>query len=269
MSTKNNPNTTGGMSSTSSAAPTNSAAASLELAGRTLSIVNVYQSLLGIYGDRGNAMVLAERARRRGAEVTEHVAEPGAPVPDDADIYVLGGGEDGAQTAAVRALAADGVLSRAVERGAVVFGVCAGYQILGETFTVGHDNDEREGLGLLNAHTVRRDPRAVGEIVTRRRGVRGNDALITGFENHGGQTRLSAGTEPLADVIEGIGNGDGTEGAVKGTVYGTYPHGPVLARNPALADELITVATGVELTPLLIPSIVTLRAERLEGHLGR
>lgn len=256
--------------STNNSATTNngSAARSKELSGRKLSIVNVYQSLLGIYGDRGNAMVLAERARRRGAEVIEHVAEPGSPVPDDADIYVLGGGEDGAQTAAVRALAADGVLARAVERGAVVFGVCAGYQILGETFTVGHDNAEREGLGLLNAQTVRCDPRAVGEIVTRRRGVSGNDALITGFENHGGQTRLLAGTEPLADVIEGVGNGDGTEGAVKGTVYGTYPHGPVLARNPALADELITVATGVQLAPLPIQAIAALRAERLEGHLG-
>ncbi|MBM7796397.1 glutamine amidotransferase [Pseudoglutamicibacter cumminsii] len=262
MSTANNASTN------NSATTNNRAARSKELSGRKLSIVNVYQSLLGIYGDRGNAMVLAERARRRGADVTEYVAEPGSPVPDDADIYVLGGGEDGAQTAAVRALADDGVLARAVERGAVVFGVCAGYQILGETFTVGHDNAEREGLGLLNAQTVRCDPRAVGEIVTRRRGVSGNDALITGFENHGGQTRLSAGTEPLADVIEGVGNGDGTEGAVKGTVYGTYPHGPVLARNPALADELITVTTGVDLAPLPISTIAALRAERLEGHLG-
>lgn len=262
MSTANNASTN------NSATTNNRAARSKELSGRKLSIVNVYQSLLGIYGDRGNAMVLAERARRRGANVTEYVAEPGSPVPDDADIYVLGGGEDGAQTAAVRALAADGVLTRAVERGAVVFGVCAGYQILGETFTVGHDNAEREGLGLLNAQTVRCDPRAVGEIVTRRRGMSGNDALITGFENHGGQTRLLAGTEPLADVIQGVGNGDGTEGAVKGTVYGTYPHGPVLARNPALADELITVATGVDLAPLPISTIAALRAERLEGHLG-
>jgi CobQ-like glutamine amidotransferase family enzyme len=112
--------------------------------------------------------------------------------------------------------------------------------------------------------TTRGPVRAVGEILTRWRGRSGDDGLLTGFENHGGYTRLGPSATPLATVEVGIGNADdGTEGAVNGTVIGTYPHGPVLARNPALADHVLSLALGEELTPLPRPEIDELRRQRL------
>lgn len=239
---------------------------------RSVHIVLVYQSLLGIYGDRGNATVLMRRLQWRGFAPRLTVAEPGSPLPDDADVYLLGGGEDGAQTTAVRLLQQEGTLHRAADRGAVVFGVCAGYQILGSTFTIGERDEVMPGLGLLDISTRRGERRAVGEILTRLRPLpgdvtplTGDDALITGFENHGGMTTLGPDAGPLADVEIGIGNGDDarTEGAVQGSVVGTYPHGPVLARNPGLADFLLETALGTRLDPLPVPSIPTLRRERV------
>jgi lipid II isoglutaminyl synthase (glutamine-hydrolysing) len=243
--------------------------------GPRVEVVLVYQSLLGIYGDRGNATVLARRLAWRGFDAVLTVVEPGDPLPDTGHVYLLGGGEDAAQVSAVRALQADGGLHRAVDRGAVVFAVCAGYQIAGRTFTVGDPtvpggDQVIEGLGLLDVTTTRGPRRAVGEILSRWRassgapGGAGDSALLTGFENHGGWTRLGPDAEPLADVEVGVGNADdGTEGAVNGTVIGTYPHGPVLARNPALADHLLSLALGEELAPLPRPEIDTLRAQRL------
>ena len=106
--------------------------------------------------------------------------------------------------------------------------------------------------------------RAVGEIISRWNGRDGHEQWLTGFENHGGYTRLGPGVRPLATVEIGIGNcNDGTEGAVAGTVIGTYPHGPILARNPALADHVLELAVGHELPPLLRPEIDKLRRQRL------
>jgi CobQ-like glutamine amidotransferase family enzyme len=229
-----------------------------------IEVVLVYQSLLGIYGDRGNATVLTKRLQWRGYEARLTAVEPGDPLPDTGQVYLLGGGEDAAQISAVKALRRDGGLERAVGRGAAVFAVCAGYQIIGSSFTVGEHDEVTEGLGLLDVTTTRGPVRAVGEILTRWRGRDGDDALLTGFENHGGYTTLGSSATPLADVEVGIGNaGDGTEGAVSGTVIGTYPHGPVLARNPALADHVLQLALGEELAPLPRPEIAELRRQRL------
>ena len=146
----------------------------------------------------------------------------------------------------------------------MVFAVCAGYQIAGNSFTVGDRDEVITGLGLLDVSTTRGPQRAVGEILTRWRGRTGDEAMITGFENHGGHTVLGPDAEPLADVEVGVGNcGDGTEGAVQGTVIGTYPHGPVLVRNPALADHVLELALGHELAPLPRPELTELRRQRL------
>lgn len=242
-----------------------------ELVGRApVEIVLVYQSLLGIYGDRGNATVLTKRLQWRGYDATLTVVEPGDALPDTAQVYLLGGGEDAAQTSAVKALRADGGLQRAVDRGAAVFAVCAGYQIIGTSFTVGEHDEVIEGLGLLDVSTTRGPVRAVGEILTRWIGRDGDDALLTGFENHGGYTTLGSSATPLGRVEVGVGNAaDGTEGAVSGTVIGTYPHGPVLARNPALADHVLQLALGEEVEPLPRPEIDELRRQRLSAVLRR
>jgi CobQ-like glutamine amidotransferase family enzyme len=231
---------------------------------KPVEIVLVYQSLLGIYGDRGNAMVLRQRLAWRGIDATLTVVEPGDVVPSTGSVYLLGGGEDAAQVSAVQGLKADGHLFGALERGAVLFAVCAGFQIVGNTFTVGDQDEVIEGLGVLDVDTRRGPVRAVGEILTHWKRPDGSEYLITGFENHGGFTTLGPAARPLASVEVGIGNAnDGTDGAVQGTVIGTYPHGPVLARNPALADHLLELALGHELEPLPRPELDELRSQRI------
>ncbi len=232
--------------------------------GERVEVVLVYQSLLGIYGDRGNATVLMKRLEWRGFDPVLSVVEPGDPLPDTGHVYLLGGGEDAAQISAVRALHADGGLHRAVDRGAAVFAVCAGYQIVGRSFTVGANDEVIEGLGLLDVTTTRGPVRAVGEILTRWAGHDGEEQWLTGFENHGGYTRLGPDAQPFATVEVGVGNcADGSEGAVAATVIGTYPHGPVLARNPALADHVLELGLGRSLSPLPRPEVTELRRQRL------
>lgn len=236
-----------------------------------LRIAVVYPDLLGTYGDGGNGLILARRAEWRGHEVKLVQADSDAALPE-ADIYCLGGGEDGPQVRAARTLIEDGTLARRVAAGAVVLAVCAGYQIVGRSFP-GADGDAHDGVGLLDITTVKgTGPRAVGEVVAETaeaaETAEGTLALgtLTGFENHGGRTALGQGTAALAQVTSGIGNGDGsgTEGAVSGRVVGTYLHGPLLARNPALADVLLGWALGGEsLAPLDDGAAMALRDERL------
>ncbi len=231
---------------------------------KPVEIVLVYQSLLGIYGDRGNAMVLRKRLQWRGIDAVLTEIEPGDVVPSTGAVYLLGGGEDAAQVSAVKGLKADGHIFGAVENGAVLFSVCAGFQIVGNTFTVGEHDEVIEGLGLLDVDTRRGDVRAVGEILSKWSKPDGTETLITGFENHGGFTKLGPAATPFAKVEIGIGNAnDGTEGAVQGKVIGTYPHGPVLARNPELADHLLELALGRELNPLANPELDELRRQRI------
>ena len=161
--------------------------------GQRVEVVLIYQSLLGLYGDRGNATVLIKRLAWRGYEPVLTLVEPGDPLPDTGHVYLLGGGEDAAQVSAVRALKADGGLYRAVDRGAALLAVCAGYQIVGNTFTVGYRDEVISGLGLLDVTTTRGPVRAVGEIISRWNGRDGRDQWMTGFENHGGYTRLGPG----------------------------------------------------------------------------
>src|SRR5580692_942741 len=128
-----------------------------------LRIAVVYPDLLGTYGDGGNGVVLARRAEWRGHDVALLQAVSDRPLPE-ADIYCLGGGEDGPQVRAARALSDDGTLARRVADGAVVLAVCAGYQIVG-TYFPGADGTPHPGLGLLDITTEKVDlPRAVGEV---------------------------------------------------------------------------------------------------------
>jgi CobQ-like glutamine amidotransferase family enzyme len=230
-----------------------------------LRLVWVFPDLLSTYGDRGNVLVLERRARLRGLDVEIVEVNSDQPVPRDGDIYTMGGGEDLPQTLATRRLIADGGLREASERGAVVFAVCAGYQMLGVEFG-GADDTPVEGLGLLDIRSGRGERRAVGEIVADVDPAL-NVGKLTGFENHQGVTRLGPGVRPLARTTLGTGNGggDGTEGAYSGRVLGTYLHGPALVRNPNLADLLLYWAAGP--LPAMPPQAEELanrlRAERL------
>ena len=231
--------------------------------GDALTIVHVYPHLLGTYGDAGNAIVLRHRAQARGLPVEVVVVQPGEAVPTMGDVYLLGGGEDAKQTAAAHELREDGGIVAAAGRGAVLFGICAGYQLLGETF-LGVGGAVAPGLGLLDVRTDRLQTRAVGNMLARPVAGSGLPDLI-GFENHGGATVLGSAARPLGHVVVGVGNGDGeaTEGAVQGHVYGTYLHGPALALNPALADRLLATVVG-ELAPLDDVLCDRLRRHRLQ-----
>jgi CobQ-like glutamine amidotransferase family enzyme len=224
-----------------------------------LRVVVIYPDLLGTYGDGGNGRVLAARAAWRDMAVELVFAQSATPLPEGADLYCIGGGEDGPQVQAAEGLAA-GALARAVQGGATVLAVCAGYQLMGTVFP-GADGRPHAGVGLLDVETVRGPGRrAVGEVVGEPWAPAVDESFpasmpldrLTGFENHAGVTRLGATVRPLARVLSGVGNGagSGTDGARAGRVIGTYLHGPVLARNPTLADLLLALATGTELAAL-------------------
>ena len=249
------------------------------MSGTELTVVLLYPELLGTYGDGGNGLVLTQRLAWRGLPGRLVSVQAGDPVPDSGDIYVLGGGEDVAQLAAAAELRASSGFRTAVDRGAQVFAVCAGFQLLGEYFA-GVDGVKTPGAGLLDAWTRRLPRRAVGEVLAAPAASLGLPVL-TGFENHGGGTWLGSSATPLANVVSGQGNGErndqprarrtgqraipGVEGAMQGNILATYLHGPVLARNPALADLLLSRALGttlapIELAPLELPAVSSLRA---------
>ncbi len=237
-----------------------------------LRVAVVYPDLLGTYGDGGNGLILARRAEWRGLEAALLQATSDRPLPE-ADVYCLGGGEDGPQVRAARTLIDDGTLARRVAGGAVVLAVCAGFQIVGRTFP-GANGDAHEGLGLLDVDTVKgTGPRAVGEVLAEvDPSALGPLPTLTGFENHGGVTSRQEGAVALGQVVVGVGNGDGdgSEGAVQGHVVGTYLHGPVLARNPALADRLLSWALSDRpLDPLDDGESESLRAERIAAVGGK
>jgi CobQ-like glutamine amidotransferase family enzyme len=213
--------------------------------------------------------VLAQRLRWRGihSEVTE--VRAGEAVPTSADVYLMGGGEDGPQALAVRDLRASGALGSAVDNGAAVLAVCAGYQVLGQEFA-GAGGAPVPGLGLLDCATTRgKGPRRIGEIVVKPSAALSLPAL-TGYENHAGVTSLGPGAQSLGQVLVGHGNdtGDGSEGIVSGRIVGTYLHGPVLARNPALADLILSWVAG-PLDPIDDTEVEGLRAERMSAARGR
>ncbi len=239
-----------------------------------LRVVVVHPDLLGTYGDGGNGQVLAGRAVWRDIAVELIHAPSHAPLPAGADVYCLGGGEDGPQVQSAERLR-DGVLASAVDAGAVVFAVCAGYQVIGRSFP-GSDGQPHPGVGLLDVVTVKGSGRrAVGELAAEPIRLDGDNGAadpvtletLTGFENHAAVTSVGVGARPLARVLTGVGNGggDGTEGARSGLVLGTYAHGPALARNPSLADLLLAWATGSAPAPLEDVEERALRRQRLEA----
>jgi lipid II isoglutaminyl synthase (glutamine-hydrolysing) len=230
-------------------------------ADSTLRIGLLLPELMGTYGDNGNATVLQRRLQWRGMDAEIVSLDLGDPVPASLDIYVIGGGEDTCQALAVRDLHEQAGLRQAAERGAVVFGVCAGLQVLGERFT-STAGAIVAGLGLLDVATEPFEVRAIGEIVCQPATADLTEPL-TGFENHQGRTTLGPDAKPLGTVRRGRGNGDGTDGVVQGRIVGTYLHGPALARNPELADLLLGWAVGGALADLPLDEVAQLRRERL------
>jgi len=209
-----------------------------------LRVCALYPDLMNIYADRGNLLMLERRCTWRGIGWSLLERGLGEPLRDEHDLYYIGGGQDADQ----RRCAADllehkaPALRAAAARGAVVLGVCGGYQLLGHSYELG--SETIPGIGLLDLHTVRSDgPRLIGNIA-----VRSAEGVIVGFENHAGRTRLGPSQAPLGRVLRGHGNDgrSGFEGARTGNVIGTYVHGPLLPKNAWLCDWLTAVALGIE-----------------------
>jgi len=228
----------------------------------TVRIGLVLPDVMGTYGDGGNAVVLRQRLRLRGipAEIVEITLAD--PVPDSLDLYTLGGAEDYAQRLATRHLLRYPGLQRAAERGAPVLAICAAIQVLGHWYETSA-GERVDGVGLLDVTTSPQPERTIGEVVSTPL-VEGLTQELTGFENHRGGTVLGPDARPLAAVVKGAGNrlGDGFDGAVQGSVFATYLHGPCLARNPEFADLLLSRVVGA-LPPLELPEVDQLRRERL------
>ncbi len=217
-------------------------------AGAALRVCALYPDLMNIYADRGNLIVLERRCEWRGIGFELTASGLGEPLdPDGHDVYYIGGGQDRDQRLCAEDLldTKASALRAAAARDAVILGVCGGYQLLGNAYTLG---DERiEGVGLLDLETIREDgPRLIGNVAIDPTGLPGtpHGALLAGFENHGGRTYLGAGQAPLGRVLRGKGNDgrSGVEGAIAGATIGTYLHGPLLPKNVWFADWLIARA---------------------------
>ncbi|BBX55676.1 Cobyrinic acid A,C-diamide synthase [Mycobacterium shottsii] len=225
----------------------------------------VLPDVMGTYGDGGNAVVLRQRLRRRAipAEIVEITLSD--PVPDSLDLYTLGGAEDYAQRLATRHLLQHPGLQRAAGRGAPVLAICAAVQVLGHWYETS-SGERVDGVGLLDATTSPQSTRTIGELISKPL-LPGLTQRLTGFENHRGGTVLGPAASPLGAVVKGAGNraSDGFDGVVQGSVVATYMHGPCLARNPELADLLLSKVVGA-LAPLELPEVELLRRERLSAR---
>ena len=222
----------------------------------------VLPDVMGTYGDSGNAVVLRQRLRLRGidAEIVEIALDD--PVPAELDLYTLGGAEDYAQRLATKHLIRYPGLQQAVSRGAPVLAICAAIQVLGHWYETSA-GERVDGVGILDVTTSPQPERTIGEVASTPL-VEGLTEPLTGFENHRGGTVLGPLAQPLAAVTKGAGNraGDGIDGAVQGSIVATYMHGCCLARNPQLADYLLSKVVG-PLAPLELPEVTQLRKERL------
>ncbi|MGH2868831.1 MAG: type 1 glutamine amidotransferase [Solirubrobacteraceae bacterium] len=206
---------------------------------------------MNIYADRGNLRLLEQRCRWRGLGFTLTATGLGDRLdPEGADLYYMGGGQDRDQKLCAGDLATTKRedLHAAAARGAVIFGVCGGYQLLGHSYQLG--DETLPGAGLVDLVTVRRDgPRLIGNVAIEVELEPGRRRVLAGFENHGGRTALGPGEAALGRVLRGHGNDghSGAEGIRRGHVIGTYLHGPLLPKNAWFADWLIATALSLEL----------------------
>lgn len=205
-----------------------------------LIIASLYSRDMNIYGDRGNVLSLVRRARAQGFTPRVVDVNPGDPLPEQIDIVIGGGGQDSGQGRVAKDLAQrQAVIRDLAVDGTPMLMVCGLYQLFGHRF-ITHTGEELTGIGVLDVETRGGDERMIGNIVLN------SDEFgeVIGYENHSGDTTLGSDSQPLGRVVQGSGNNprDGVEGARSGNVIGTYLHGSLLPKNPALSDFLIAEA---------------------------
>ena len=206
-----------------------------------LEICILYPDLLNSYGDTGNSSLLAHRAGERGiAADIHHVSLADQFNPDMYDIVLMGGGQFHEQSIVAEDLrvAKGSLLKSYVHAGKVTLLICGAYQLAGEYYVDDHGGRE-DGLGILPVYSEPGKVRMIGDIIIKDP----NGVVYTGFENHLGKTYIGD-LEPLGKVVSGFGNNgeDGYEGCRFKNTIGTYLHGPLLSKNPELADWMIKTA---------------------------
>ncbi|MFM8827970.1 MAG: type 1 glutamine amidotransferase [Actinomycetota bacterium] len=211
-------------------------------ASAVVRLCHLYPGQMNIYADRGNIAVIRSRLEGRGLQlqVTEVGIGDGIS-PGAHDLYYLGGGQDRDQALVAEDMARTkgAALRSAVEDGAAMLAVCGGYQLAGRGY-VGVDGSAMPGIGVLDAETVAGDTRLIGDVLIN--ATLGDETReVAGFENHAGRTHLGPGATPFGSVMAGHGNDgeSGTVGVVRLRAIGTYLHGPLLPRNPWVADTLL------------------------------
>lgn len=205
-----------------------------------ITVLQLYPGDMNIYGDHGNLQVLVRRLEWYGYEPKVIAYNVGDKLPREVDIVIGGGGQDSGQTKIHADLLKIGpTLKKWADVGTPMLMVCGLYQLFGHFFRT-LNNVTLEGIGVLDVKTYGTNERLIGNIITNSN-VFGD---IIGYENHSGQTFLGEAAKPFATVIKGAGNNskDGHEGAVYKNVIGTYMHGALLPKNPAVADFLIKTA---------------------------
>ncbi|MSO57870.1 MAG: glutamine amidotransferase [Thermoleophilia bacterium] len=210
----------------------------------TIRVAHLYPDYLNIYADRGNIAVLARRAALRGHDLVVEQVSLGDPfTPGRHDLIYIGGGQDREQGLVAPELRTRAAALRAtVEGGAALLAVCGGYQLLGRGYTA-LDGTRLDGVGLFPLDTVAGSKRMIGDVLLECE-LDGERRTVAGFENHAGRTSLEPDARPLGRVVAGFGNDgrSGYEGCIVGRAIGTYLHGPLLPRNPWLADTLLAWA---------------------------
>lgn len=207
-----------------------------------LTIGHLYPDLLNLYGDRGNIAALTNRLLWRGMDAKVVSFE----LQDDIDfskldIVFLGGGSDREQQLVCnRLLEQKDAFTAYVEDGGVTLAVCGGYQLLGRYYQL--KEETIPGLSILDITTEAGEGRLIGNVVLST-SLDGRAFQVAGFENHGGRTHIGDHL-PFGKVAAGFGNNgeDGTEGVLYKNTIGTYLHGPLLPKNPEVADFLLSRA---------------------------
>ena len=212
-----------------------------------LNICHMYPDVLNLYGDRGNILTLRRRLEWRGVGASVTELPIGAQSDLTAfDLIFIGGGQDFEQETLLDDLhrGKDVSLKSAIDDGVAVLAICGGYQMLGNYYET-HDGQRCDFIGAIDLYTVGGERRMIGNYLFQC-GAESGGSTVVGFENHSGRTYLGSGVKALGKVLAGYGNNgeDGTEGVRFKNVFGTYSHGPLLPKNPALCDTILQIALG-------------------------
>lgn len=209
----------------------------------TLKVAHLYGDLMNTYGDIGNILAMRYYAQAVDATIdVDLISLDDTFDPDKYDFVLFGGGQDYEQTIVSKDLQTKKApLTEYIENGGPFLAICGGFQMLGHYY-IGADGEKIAGIGALDHYTLSQDHnRFIGNITIENEET---GQTYYGFENHNGTTFLGNGERPLGKVVQGNGNNgqDATEGVIYKNTFGSYFHGPILARNEALAKRILKLS---------------------------